>query len=174
MGVNASGEPPAYSPPELINWRHSLTAFDCGNEAMNLWLREHALDNEGKVSRTYVVADAAGSVIAYYTLSTGRIDRWDMPKRMRHNLPEVVPVLVLGRLAVDRNHSSLGLGSGLLREAMIRTLEASRSIGIRALQVHTIDEAAEPFYLQYGFVRSPTEGRSLILPIETIEASLPS
>ena len=166
--------PPAYSRPELLGWRHSLTAFDCGNEAMNRWLREHALDNEGKVSRTYVVADAAGSVIAYYTLSTGRIDRWEMPKKMRHNLPEVVPVLVLGRLAVDRNHSSLGLGGSLLREAMMRTLEASLSIGIRALQVHAIDEAAEPFYLQYGFVRSPTAGRSMILLLETIQAALPS
>lgn len=163
---------PAYSRPVPIHWRHSLTGFDCGNEPMNLWLRNHALDNEGKVSRTYVIADAADGVLAYYTLATGRLDLHAMPRKLRHNLPDVVPVVVLGRLAVDRSHSSLGLGSGLLREAIQRTLEVSRTIGARGLMVHVIDEDAEAFYLQYGFVRSPTAGRSLILPIETIEAAL--
>jgi hypothetical protein len=165
---------PSYARPELINWAHSLTAFDCGDEAMNHWLRTHALDNEGRVSRTYVIADAGKSVIAYYSLATGRIDRHALPRRMRHNLPEMVPVIVLGRVAVDRNHSSLGLGSGMLREAMFRTLEVSQKIGVRALIVHALDEQVELFYMKFGFVRSPTTGRSLILPIETIQEALPS
>jgi len=167
-------DPPrhTYSRPELITPHHGLAAFDCGNEAMNQWLRAHALDNEGKVSRTYVIADAGRSVIAYYSLATGRIDRPALPRGMRHGVPEFVPVIVLGRLAVDRNHSSLGLGSGMLREAMLRTLEVSHAIGVRALLVHAIDDTAEPFYLQYGFVQSPTGGGSLILPVETIRASL--
>ena len=160
---------PLFSPPGLIGWQHNRKAFDCGNEAMNHWLRAHALENEGKVSRTYVVADAGKSVIAYYSLATGRIDRHELPRRNRHNSPPFVPVIVLGRLAVDRNHSGLGLGSGMLREAMIRTLEVSEKIGVRALIVHAIDEDAIPYYKQYGFVGSPTPGRSLILLVETIQ-----
>ncbi|MFL4468979.1 GNAT family N-acetyltransferase [Tateyamaria armeniaca] len=163
---------PLFTPPELISSRHSLKAFDCGNEAMTSWLKTHALDNEGVVSRTYVIADAGNSVIAYYTLATGRIDRRDLPRRKRHNSPEFIPVIVLGRLAVDRNHSGLGLGSGMLREAMLRTLEVSKTIGVRALLVHAIDDDAVPYYQQYGFIPSPTSGRSLILPVETIKDAL--
>jgi GNAT superfamily N-acetyltransferase len=165
---------PAYERPEPLGWRHSCTAFDCGNELMNDWLRRRALDNEGKVSRTYVIADGGNSVIAYYSLATGRIDRFFMPKRLQHNLPEMVPVIVLGRLAVDRNHASLGIGSFLLREAIQRTLEVSQNVGVRALLVHVIDEAAIAFYEQYGFLMSPTQGDSLILPIETLQKSIVS
>ncbi len=163
---------PPYSAPVPLNPRHHLATFNCGDDGMDSWLRDHALGNEGRVSRTYVIADAGDTVIAYYALATGRIDLHEMPKRLKHDMPPFVPVIVLGRLAVDRDHSNLGLGRGLLREAIQRTLSVSETVGIRALVVHAINDNAEKFYLQYGFRPSPTVGRSLILPIETIRLAL--
>ena len=87
---------------------------------------------------------------------------------MRHGLPNPTPVMVLGRLAVDRAHSGRGIASALLKEAMIRTLRVSHEAGIRALVVHAIDDEAITVYTKYGFQIFPPETRTLLLPIETI------
>jgi GNAT superfamily N-acetyltransferase len=134
---------------------------------MDNWLKRHALDNEGKASRTYVVAER-DVVVAYYTLAVGCLNLKSLPRRLRHNLPEQVPVMVLGRLAVDTEHSGQGIGGGLLREALQRTVQVAGQVGIRALVVHAIDDAAVRFYTRIGFSALPGEPRSLILPIETI------
>jgi predicted N-acetyltransferase YhbS len=139
---------------------------------MNRWLREHAFDNEGRSSRTYVVTDGGDTVIAYYALATGRVDLKELPRRMRHDQPPVVPVILLGRLAVDSEHAGQGIGSHLLKEAMLRTLEVSNLVGVRALIVHAIDDHAADFYRRYGFLSSPTGDYSLILPVETISSAV--
>lgn len=162
---------PAYTRPAPIKRDDGLASFSCGNAAMDAWLKTHALDNEGKASRTYVVSQR-GSVVAYYTLAMGCINVKEMPRRLRHNLPNQVPVTVLGRLAVDNEHTGHGLGSALLREAMQRTIEVSEHVGVRALIVHAIDDEAARFYERYGFVPFPGEERSLILPLETIARAI--
>jgi len=157
-----------YLRPSRILPEHRLDGFDSGKPALDAWLRAKALDNEGKASRTYVVSTDAGVVAAYYTLATGHVVRTDVPGKHRHGLPNPVPVMVLGRLAVDRAHAGRRLGEAMLKEAMTRTLEAAEIAGIRALIVHAIDEAAAGFYIRYGFQLFPPGSLTLFLPIETI------
>lgn len=165
-----------YAAPVPITTDHRLDGFACGKPPLDDWLRAHALENEGKASRTYVVAaqagEDAGSVIAYYTLAVGSVTREEVPRKIRQGLPNPVPVMVLGRLAVDRNHGGRGIGPGLLREAMQRTAQASQIAGLRALIVHALDDEAVSFYAKYGFQLFPAGTRTLFLPIETLRQAI--
>jgi len=165
-----------YSAPVPLAAEHRIEGFDCGKSKLTDWLKAHALDNEGRSSRSYVfVANTgpqAGDVVGYYTLATGGVTRSEMPRKIRHDLPNPVPVMMLGRLAVDRRHQKKGIGPAMLREAIQRTLEISRSAGVRALMVHAIDDEAVTFYLKYGFVLFPADSRTMFLPIETFAAAL--
>jgi GNAT superfamily N-acetyltransferase len=167
---------PPYTPPAPISPEHRLVAFDCGKMPLNDWLRKRALKNEGRASRTYVVTSTsgenAGSVIAFYTLAAGAIQFEEAPKPLTRNMPNPLPIMVLGRMAVGQRHGGRGLGRFMLREAMQRVLEASQQVGARALVVHAIDDEAVSFYTQFGFQTFPAGSRTLILPIETIAASL--
>lgn len=167
---------PSYSAPVPITPDDRLDRFECGRPALDEWLRGHALENEGKASRTYVVTaragEAAGDVVAFYTLAYGSVVRQEMPKSIRQGLPNPVPVMVLGRLAVDRNHSGKGLGPALLREAMQRTAEAAQIAGLRAMIVHAIDDDAVGFYAKYGFQMFPAGSRTLFLPLESVRAAI--
>jgi len=172
VGVVPLKDKKPYSAPEPIKETHRLENFDCGKGGLNDWLRTHALGNEGKASRTYVVRDQSEIVVAYYTLATGSTTRTEVPKKLRHGLPNPVPVMILGRLAVDHRHSGQGLGPALLKEAMKRTLTVAREAGVRALIVHAIDDEAVTFYTKYGFQLFPPEQRTLFLPVETLESAL--
>ena len=178
MGVvEELGAPkPHHAPPTPITTDHRLDGFECGKPPLDEWLRAHALENEEKASRSYVVTaqagEDAGSVVAYYTLAYGSVVRQEVPKKIRHDLPNPVPIMVLGRLAVDRNHSGKGLGPALLREAMQRTAEASQIAGLRALIVHAIDDDAVGFYAKYGFQVFPAGSRTMFLPIETLRQAI--
>ena len=149
-----------------------MDGFVCGKPPLDDWLKAHALDNEGKASRTYVViaqaGEDAGNVVGYYTLANGSVTRAEVPKRIRQGLPHPVPVMVLGRLAVDQRHGGRGIGPGLLREAMQRTAQASQVAGVRALIGHAIDDDAVGFYAKYGFQLFPAGTRTMFLPIETL------
>lgn len=178
MAIDQEGAEAAlpYSPPVPITPEHRLESFDCGKPVLDDWLRTHALANQDKASRTYVVeartGDQAGGVIAYYTLAYGSVGRTDVPKSIRQGLPNPVPVMVLGRLAVDGRHCDKGIGAALLREAIQRTLEASRIAGLRALIVHAIDDDAMGFYARYGFQNFPAGSRTMFLPVETLRENL--
>ena len=170
-----TGQKP-YSAPRPIEMGDGIAGFSCGKPPLDDFLKQRALKNEGKASRTYVVAsqsgEDAGSVAAYYTLAAGAVSRDDAPNWAKRNMPNPLPVIVLGRLAVDAKHQGKGIGKHLLREAMQRALEASRQIGARALVVHAIDDEAVSFYVPFGFQAFPTDSRTLFLPIETMAKSL--
>lgn len=176
MGVVGLKAAQPYSAPVQLTADHRIEGFDCGKPKLTDWLKAHALDNEGRSSRTYVVVantgPQTGDVVGYYTLATGGVTRSEMPRRIRHDLPNPAPVMLLGRLAVDERHQKKGIGPAMLREAMQRTLEISRSAGVRALMVHAIDDEAVTFYLRYGFVLFPADSRTMFLPIETLAAAL--
>lgn len=176
MGLAGPPAERAYSAPVPITAEHRVDRFECGKPKLTGWLKVHALDNEGRSSRTYVVVantgPEAGEVVGYYTLATGGVTRSELPRKIRQDLPDPVPVMVLGRLAVDERHQKKGLGPAMLREAMQRTLDISQSAGVRALMVHAIDDQAVTFYLQYGFVLFPADSRTMFLPIETLAAAL--
>jgi GNAT superfamily N-acetyltransferase len=170
-----AGQKP-YGAPRPIDKGDVVVGFSCGKLPLDDFLKQQAIKNEGKASRTYVVAaqsgEDAGKVVAYYTLAAGAVNRDDAPGWAKRNMPNPLPVVVLGRLAVDSRHQGKGLGKHLMREAMQRTLEAARHIGARALVVHAIDDEAVSFYVPYGFQGFPTERRTLCVPIETISNSL--
>jgi GNAT superfamily N-acetyltransferase len=177
MGITPEGEPKAaYTRPEPITADHRLDGFACGKQFLDDWLIARAIKSEAKSARTFVVTSRtepdAGRVIAYYALATGSVAREDVPKKIRQGPPNPTPILVLARLAVDKRHGSKGIGSALLRDAMLRALEISKSAGVRALIVHAIDEDAIGFYAKYGFQPFPAGAKTMFLPIETLVQSL--
>jgi GNAT superfamily N-acetyltransferase len=159
------------SAPEPLKPDDDAAAFDCGNALLNDWLREQALASEGRSARTYVVKDGA-LVAGYYCLATGGVARESVPRKIRQGLPRLVPVMVLGRLAVDLRYRRLGIGRGLLKDALLRTVQVSREVGVRALLVHAIDDEASAFYAAHGFIEFPAGTRTLFLPVETIARGL--
>ncbi len=159
------------SPPSAINSAHDLTQFHCGNEPLDDWLRLRALKSEGRSSRTYIVARGQIAV-GYYCLSTGAEKRASVPSKLVRNTPDPVPLILLGRLAVDLNHQGKGIGAGLLKDALRRVAQISKAVGSRALIVHAIDQHAMAFYVKYGFIEFPQGSQTLFLPIETIALGL--
>src|SRR5690349_2954775 len=113
------------SAPEPIGPEHDVSRFDCGKPPLDDWLKTKALKSEGRSARCFVVCDGS-TVIAYYALSTGTVAHAGAPRALRHNMPEPTPVMVIGRLAVDRAHHGKGVGGHLLRDALGRILAASR------------------------------------------------
>lgn len=159
------------SSPQAISADDDPNHFDCGTEVLNAWLRRHALRSEGSSARTYVVREGA-RVVGYYCLATGGVTRTSVPRKIRHGLPDPVPVMILGRLAVDKSYQRRGIGSGLLRDALQRTLQVSQQVGVRAVLVHAIDDEARAFYAACGFSEFPTGSRTLYLPLESVAKAL--
>jgi len=163
---------PRLSGPVPLTAEHDLSAFDCGEPALNDWLRHRALKNESRFSRTYVVCQG-NRAVAYFCISAGAVQRSAAPGKIRRNAPDAVPVSVIGRLAVSRDHAGKGLGTDILVDALQRIAVASQSIGIRAVLVHAKDDAAKRFYVSRAeFIEYPADSRMLFLPIETVIAAL--
>ena len=159
------------SAPVPLNAEHDPSGFDCGEPALNDWLRHRALKNESRFSRTYVVCDG-NRVVGYFCISAGSVERAAAPGKVRRNAPDTIPVSTIGRLAVDRDHAGKGLGADLLSDALRRIALASQSIGIGAVLVHAKDDAAKRFYLRCAeFIEYPQDSRTLFLPIETVVAA---
>jgi len=160
------------SPPEPLRPGHDLASFECGRPALDNWLRPRALRNESAgASRTYVVCDAL-RVVGYYCLAAGAVECARTPGRVRRNMPDPVPVMLMGRLAVDRTQQGAGLGRALLRDAILRTLQAAEIAGMRALLVHALDQDAARFYRYNGFLPSPMDPFVLMLPLDTARKAL--
>lgn len=158
--------------PEPIAAHHVLAGFDSGQPTLDNWLTARALRNERDgASRTYVVCDD-GAVIAYYCLAAGSVQHRDMPGRVRRNMPNPIPVMLMGRLAVARSHQGMGIARSLVRDAVLRTLKAAEIAGIRALLVHALDGDAPRFYRHLGFLESPVDPLVLALPAEAARKTL--
>jgi GNAT superfamily N-acetyltransferase len=158
--------------PVRLSASFDFTQFDCGTASLNDWLTRQALKNEASgASRTYVVC-IENAVVGYYCLATGAVVRAEAPKPIQRNMPDPIPVLVLGRMAVDQTYQGRGIGSALLRDALLRVLQAAEIVGVRALLVHAISEEAKRFYLSHGFVESPIEPQTLCLALETAQQAL--
>ncbi|HEY9741214.1 MAG TPA: GNAT family N-acetyltransferase [Coleofasciculaceae cyanobacterium] len=172
MGLNVVEENQKLHPPQPINPDHLLEDFDSGDADLNDWLRRRAIRNEDSgASRTYVVT-VGQKVIAYYCLATGSVFASIAPGRVRRNMPDPIPVMVIGRLAVDRNWHSQGIGRGLVRDAVLRTVQAAQIAGIRAILVHAISEEAKKFYEKCGFISSPVAPMTLLVTVADAKAAL--
>lgn len=161
--------------PTLLKPTHDFSRFDCGNEALNDWLKNRSLESEGKTARTYVVCED-NVIIGYYCIASGSVERAAIPKppMKRHGLPNPVPVAIIGRLARDITYKGKGLGQDLLQHALHQIVHASETIGIRAILVHAIDEKAAAFWKEAEFIESPIGSRTFFLPIETAIDAMPS
>lgn len=151
-------------PPVPIAADHDTSSFSCRHEPLNQWLRRRALSNAASgATRTYVVCAEKLRVIGYYALAAGSLDAQSAPSRLRRNMPDPLPVIVLGRLAVDEPWRGRGIGGGLLKDAVLRSLQAANIVGACALLCHAIDDEARAFYLKHGFVESPMLPLTLML-----------
>ena len=161
----------ALSAPVPLLATHDLTDFDCGEPALNDWLKQRALKNESRFSRTYVVCDD-NEVAAYFCISAGAVEREATPGKVRRNAPDTIPVSIIGRLAVSKAYAGQGLGADILSDSLKRIAVASQSIGIAAVLVQAKTESAKRFYLACAeFIAYPADSRTLFLPIETVVAS---
>jgi GNAT superfamily N-acetyltransferase len=162
----------AASAPEHLTGAHDIVDFASGVEELDVWLKRRALANElSHASRTFVIT-SAGRVIGYYALATGAVARAVATGRVRRNMPDPIPVMVLARLAVDRRHQHAGLGTALLQDALLRTVAASRMAGIRAVLLHAVSGDAKRFYLHHGFAESPLDPMTMMIGIAEVEAAL--
>ena len=153
------------SAPEKLSAAHDLSCFECGEPELDDWLRRRALSNEEQgASRSYVVC-VGRRVVGYYALAAGAADHASAPGRVRRNMPNPVPVMVIGRLAIDQRYQKRGIGLALLRDAILRTVQAAEIAGIRAILVHAISENAKRFYERTGFIASPVDPMTLMITI---------
>ncbi|WP_294538071.1 GNAT family N-acetyltransferase [uncultured Rhodoblastus sp.] len=163
--------PTTLSAPAPLTPDHDTGEFDCGEPVLDDWLKNRALKNESRFSRTYVVCEGK-KVVAYFCISAGSVERSMAPGKLRRNAPEAIPVSIIGRLAVSRDYAGCGLGADLLSDALRRVAVASQTIGIGAVLVHAKDESAKRFYLGCAeFTEYPADSRTLFLPIETVIAA---
>lgn len=158
---------------EKLNRRHAVETFDCGREALNRFLIRLALQSQqSDASQTYVGLSGE-EVTGYYTLVTGHVEYEDAPQRLTKGLGRYpVPVMLLARLAVANSWQGKGIGQGLLKDAMFRTLRAADIAGIRAFSVHAKDDQACAFYEHFGFVPSPVDPHILFRLLKDIRSQL--
>jgi GNAT superfamily N-acetyltransferase len=160
------------SAPQKLTPAHDLSQFECGEPELDDWLRRRALHNEESgASRSYVVC-IGRQVVGYYALAAGAVAHGDAPGRVRRNMPNPVPVMVIGRLAVDRRFQGCGIGSALVRDAVLRTVQAAEIAGIRAILVHAISERAKQFYENLGFIESPTNPMTRMITVQAAADAL--
>ena len=158
------------NPPGPINQHHNLDSFCCGIASLDGWLKNKARRNESiRASRTYVLCNDKDEVIGYYALATGSVAPEQVPRRVKRNMPNPIPVMVLGRLAVDQHYQGQGLGDALLRDAILRILQAAEIAGIKAIIVHAISEQAKEYYAARSFIASPSNPMTTILPLESLQ-----
>lgn len=159
-------------PPAPLTDQHDTEPFACGVESLDIWLRRRALKNQATgASRTFV-ACAGERVVAYYALASSVVAVDEAPGRFRRNMPDPIPVVILGRLAVDRSFQGRGLGRALVRDAGLRVIQAADSIGIRGLVVQALSAEARIFYEHVGFDPSSLDPMTLMITLADLKASL--
>lgn len=159
--------------PELLSTNHNLGNFSSGHPSLDEWLLKRALKNiKNRASKTFVISNEE-RVIGYYALSGGAVSHKEAYKKLTRNMPDPIPVVTLGRLAVDVNFQNRGLGSSLLRDAHLRVLNvANHDFAIKAILVHAIDQQAIEFYTSKGYHSSPINKSTLMISLDEIEKSI--
>jgi GNAT superfamily N-acetyltransferase len=165
---------PPLSKVEAIEESHDVRRFDCGgHESLNDWLKRFALTNQKNESaRTYVV-HRNGAVVGYYSISAGSVSSEEAPARIAKGLARhPIPVILLARLAVDKDEKRTGLGRALIKDALVRIARAADIVGARAVLVHATDESAKSFYLHFDFEPSPIHELQLMLLMKDLRKAL--
>ena len=163
-----------YGTPRPIRDNDDVAEFNSGETSLDSYLRGRALANhlEG-ASRTFVTC-RDGRVVGFYSLAAASVERESTPGRVRRNMPDPIPAILLSRLAIDRAEQGRGLGKHLLREAIVRSVRAAELIGVRALLVHAVSDEARSFYERFDFEPSTTDEMHLLLLIKDARALISS
>jgi GNAT superfamily N-acetyltransferase len=166
------GRQQSLNAPTPLADQHQLGAFNSGVPTLDEWLRRRARANQvSGASRSFVVC-ADDIVVGYYALASGAVNAAAAPSRFRRNMPEPIPVAVLGRLAVDQTWHGQGIGRALFRDSALRVMQAAEAIGIRGMLVHAISEEAKAFYVALGLSESPLEPMTLMVTLTDLRATL--
>lgn len=153
------------SAPEPLSDAHHLDLFDSGVETLDRWLKQRALKNQASgASRTFVACQGR-RVLAYYALASGAVTVAEAGGRFRRNMPDPIPVVILGRLAIDRSWQGRGVGRALVKDAGLRVVQAADAIGIRGLLVHALSKEAALFYEKVGFEPSGLDPMTLMITL---------
>jgi predicted N-acetyltransferase YhbS len=159
--------------PAPLGDEHTLGDFQCSSPALTHWLIHRARKNHGEgASKCFVACDDDQNVIGYYALAAGSMSHDIAPGSIKRNMPDPVPVVVLGRLAVDIRWINQGVGQGLLKDAIQRALQVGEQMGIRAMLCHAIDANAKAFYLKHGFIESPVDPMTVMLSLVRLKDAL--
>ena len=164
----------SFSRPRPVTPQDDVSTFDCGKQILDNWLNLRAIKNEADGnSRTFISIERETGIIAgYYCLSSHSITRGEMPGAIRRNAPDPIPVILIGRLAVDTRFAGRGLGYSLLRDALTKGLEAAHLVGSRALVVDALDDEAVGFYAKFGFAPMPGSARALYITMDEARATI--
>ena len=158
------------SAPGPLGDEHRLDDFQCTSPELTKWLISRARKNQREgASRCFVVCDDQQNVIGYYALAAGAVAHQLAAGSVKRNMPDPIPVAVLGRLAVHADWAGKGIGQGLLKDAVQRTLQIAQQMGIRVLLCHAIDEPAKAFYLKHGFIESPVDPMTVMLSLARLQ-----
>lgn len=160
----------SYSPPRPISENDDYTTFDSGEPTLDAYLRTRALTNHVSGASRCFVTSSNGRVVGFYALASASVERGSAPGRVRRNMPDPIPVILLSRLAIDRREQQRGLGKHMLRDAITRSVQAADIIGVRALLVHALHDDARSFYERFDFEPSPTDPLHLLLLIKDARA----
>lgn len=154
--------------PQPLAPDHELDAFDSAVVALDEWLKRRARPNEAAgASRTFVIS-CGRRVVGYYSLAAASIMHSVATGRTRRNMPDPIPAVLIGRLALDRSTQGQGLGVALLRDAVLRIVGAAETVGVRAILVHALTKDAKAFYERFGFRASPLEPMTLMITIDEV------
>jgi GNAT superfamily N-acetyltransferase len=157
---------------EKLNRSHDVDSFDCGNAELNRFLVRHALQNQSAGSSTTYLGLVGAEVIGYHTLVYSSVEYNGAPERLQKGLAKhPIPLMLLARLAVSASWQGKGVGAGLLKDSVLRTLQAADIAGLRGLAAHAKDDPAKAFYERYGFGPSPTDPYHMIVLLKDIKAS---
>ena len=153
----------SFNLPRPIAEDDDVSTFYSGEPSLDEYLHKRALANQVQGASRCFVTCRDGRVVGYYALASASIQHREVAGKVRRNMPDPVPVILLSRLAVDRRAQGSGLGRNLLRDAILRSVEASEIIGVRALLVHALKDTARTFYERFDFEPSPTDPLHLLL-----------
>lgn len=158
---------------EKLSRAHEVEAFDCGKEAFNKFLARHALTNQqASASQSYFACEAK-RIVGYYTLVFGQVAFDDAPQRLGKGLARhPIPVMLLARLAIATDRQGRGLGAGLIKDALARTLQSADIVGLRAFAVHAKDDEARAFYERFDVIASPSDPFHLFVLLKDARALL--
>jgi predicted N-acetyltransferase YhbS len=161
-----------YSQPRPIHEDDDASTFDSGERSLDEYLRTRALPNHLQGGSRCFVTCHEDRIVGYYALASASIEHREVAGKVRRNMPDPVPVILLSRLAVDGKEQGSGLGNGLLRDAIARSVAAAEIVGVRALLVHALHDEARAFYRHFDFEPSPTDPLHLLLLIKDARALL--